>query len=72
MGCFQSEGRDYDETFSAVTGITMIRIIIHILNLNPEHESEHWDVTAAFINAKNNFLVYMKQPEGYIDPDRPN
>ena len=72
MGCFQSEGHDYDETFSAVTGITMIRIIIQILNLDPEHESEHWDVTAAFINAKNDFLIYMKQPEGYIDPDRPN
>ena len=71
-GFTQTQGIDYDETFSPVAKIKSIRIMLAIAAF---HDYEIWqmDVKTAFLNGKLAEDVYMNQPEGFVDakfPDR--
>nr|GEZ20170.1 retrotransposon protein, putative, Ty1-copia subclass [Tanacetum cinerariifolium] len=54
---------DYEETFSSVTDIRAIRILIAIAAYY-DYEIWQMDVKTAFLNGYLNEEVYMKQPEG--------
>ncbi|GKA39073.1 retrotransposon protein, putative, ty1-copia subclass [Tanacetum coccineum] len=62
-GFTQTSGIDYEETFSPVTDIRAIRILIAIAAF---YDYEIWkmDVKTAFLNGYLNEEVYMEQPEG--------
>lgn len=69
MGFTQKHGVDYQETFAGVVVAKSFRIMLAILNEDPSHEMEHWDVRMAFTQAWLDEELYMYQPEGFeIDP----
>ena len=70
MGYTQKFGVDYTETFAGVMIGKSFRIMLGILNEDPTHELEHWDVRMAFTQAKLEEEIYMHQPE--LFEDRPD
>ena len=65
MGFTQVYGSDYFETFAGVVVTKTFRIMLSILNENPEYEMEHWDIKMAFTMASVDEELYMHQPEGF-------
>ena len=65
MGNFQREGVDYFETYASVMRTKTLRILLQLLNASPEHEMEHWDIKAAFINAPLEEDIWIHQPDGH-------
>ena len=71
MGFTQKYGVDYQETFAGVMVGKSFRIMLVILNEDPTHELEHWDVKMAFTQATLEEDIYMFQPELFEDkPDK--
>ncbi|GJS97145.1 retrotransposon protein, putative, ty1-copia subclass [Tanacetum coccineum] len=70
-GYTQTPGIDYEETFSPVADIRAIRILIAIAAF---YDDEIWkmDVKTAFLSVYLSEEVYMKQPEGFVNPKYPN
>ena len=71
MGNTQKEGLDYSETFAPVLHANSFRTLLAIateLNLN----TNHMDVESAFLYGDLNEEIYMKQPQGFIDPALPS
>ncbi|CAM8967414.1 unnamed protein product [Rhodiola kirilowii] len=66
-GYRQKEGLDYFDTFSPVTRITSIRMIIAIAALR-NLEIHQMDVKTAFLNGDLKEEIYMEQPEGCKAP----
>nr|GEY63250.1 putative retrotransposon Ty1-copia subclass protein [Tanacetum cinerariifolium] len=59
---------NYEETFSPVTDIRAIRILISIAAF---YDYEIWkmDVKTTFLNGYLGEYIYMVQPEGFVDPN---
>lgn len=55
---------DYDEVFSPVAQIEMVRIILAIV-AQTHKPVYHFDVQSAFLNGEISEEVYVSQPEGY-------
>nr|GEX59941.1 retrotransposon protein, putative, Ty1-copia subclass [Tanacetum cinerariifolium] len=70
-GYTQTLGIDYEETFSPVTDIKAIRILI-VIAAYYDYEIWKMDVKMASLNGYLNEEVYMEQPEGFINPKYPN
>ena len=70
-GFTQTQGIDYDETFSPVAMIKSIRILLAIAAYY-DYEIWQMDVKTAFLNGHLSEDVYMVQPEGFTDPKYPN
>ncbi|GKA49062.1 retrovirus-related pol polyprotein from transposon TNT 1-94, partial [Tanacetum coccineum] len=66
-GYRQREGLDYFDTYSSVTRITSIRMILAIVALR-NLEIHQIDVKTAFLNGDLEEEIYMNQPEGFIAP----
>ncbi|GJT19501.1 retrotransposon protein, putative, ty1-copia subclass [Tanacetum coccineum] len=69
-GYTQLYGVDYEETFSPITDIRAIRILISITAF---YDYEIWQmvVKTAFLNGYLDEDIYMVQPEGFVDPNHP-
>ncbi|KAC9852096.1 hypothetical protein E3N88_45172 [Mikania micrantha] len=70
-GFTQTQGVDYDETFSPVAMIKSIRILLAIAAYY-DYEIWQMDVKTAFLNGHLSEDVYMVQPDGFIDPKYPS
>lgn len=70
-GFSQNFGGDYDETFAPVVAHTTIR---ESLAEAAHHNvsAHHTEVDTAFLHGELQEEVYMKQPEGYIEPNSEN
>ena len=66
-GYKQKEGVDYFDTYSPVTRITSIRMLMAIAVLH-NLEIHQMDVKSTFLNGELNDEIYMEQPEGFIVP----
>ena len=64
-GYKQKECLDYFDTYSLVTRIIFIRMLIAIAALH-NLEIHQMDVKTAFLNGELNEEIYMDQPEGFI------
>ncbi|GJU30266.1 retrotransposon protein, putative, ty1-copia subclass [Tanacetum coccineum] len=62
---------DYEETFSPVTDIRAIRILIAMAAFY-DYEIWQMDVKTSFLNEYLSEEVYMVQPEGFVNPKFPN
>ncbi|GJX36641.1 retrotransposon protein, putative, ty1-copia subclass [Tanacetum coccineum] len=69
-GFTQTYKVDYEETYSLVTDIKTIRILIAIAAYY-DYEIWQMDVKTAFLNGHLNEYVYMVQPEGFVNPKHP-
>nr|GEV28082.1 retrovirus-related Pol polyprotein from transposon TNT 1-94 [Tanacetum cinerariifolium] len=71
QGYNQQEGIDYDETYAPVARLESIRILqAYACALN--FKLFQMDVKSAFLNGFINEEVYMAQPSGFIDFEKPN
>ncbi|GKB99983.1 reverse transcriptase domain-containing protein [Tanacetum coccineum] len=70
--CFrQQPGIDFHETFSPVVKSTTIRVVLSLVVTN-NWPLRQLDVQNAFLHGNLKERVYIKQPLGFIDPQRPN
>ncbi|GJW50100.1 retrotransposon protein, putative, ty1-copia subclass [Tanacetum coccineum] len=70
-GFTQTPRIDYEETFSPIENIRVIRILIAIAAFY-DYEIWQMDVKTAFLNQHLSEEVYMEQPEGFVNPKFPN
>ncbi|CAA7028135.1 unnamed protein product [Microthlaspi erraticum] len=70
-GKSQEVGIDCYETFSPVVKPATIRTVLHVATSRdwPIHQL---DVKNAFLNGTLDEVVYMHQPPGFVDPDKPD
>ena len=71
QGYSQVKGVDYEEVFSPVARNTSVRSLLALANAH-DLEIHQMDVKTAFLNGSLDCEIYMSQPEGFVDPDRPN
>ncbi|GJU04899.1 retrovirus-related pol polyprotein from transposon TNT 1-94 [Tanacetum coccineum] len=71
QGYNQQEGIDYDETYASITRLESIRILLAIACAN-DFKLYQMDVKSAFLNGFINEEVYIAQPLGFIDFEKPN
>ena len=64
-GYKQKEGLNYFDTYSPVTRISSIRMLIAITAIH-NLEIHQMDVKTAFLNGDLDEEIYMEQPEGFI------
>ena len=65
-GFSQKEGVDYDEIFSLVVKHTSIRVLLSLIaQLNME--LKQLDVKTTFLHGDLEKIIYMSQPEGFIN-----
>ena len=66
-GYNQIEGLDYFDTYSPVTRINSIRMVLAIDALR-NLEIHQMDAKTIFLNGELDEEIYMKQPEGFCAP----
>ncbi|GJU86167.1 retrovirus-related pol polyprotein from transposon TNT 1-94 [Tanacetum coccineum] len=71
QGYNQQEGIDYDETYAPVARLESIRILLAYA-CALDFKLFQMDVKSAFLNGFINEEVYMAQPPGFIDFEKPN
>lgn len=70
-GYSQQEGIDFEESFAPVARIKAIRIFL--ANAASGNMIVYqMDVKTAFLNGDLKEVVYVTQPDGFVDPERPN
>lgn len=69
-GCSQRFGVDYTETFSPVVRYSSLRLIF-ALAVEFDLHLHQMDVTTAYLNGTLQEVVYMVQPEQYVDKNYP-
>ena len=70
-GYRQKEGVDFFDTYSPVTRITSIRMLIAIASIY-NLEIHQMDVKTTFLNGDLDEEIYMEQPEGFISKGSEN
>lgn len=70
-GYFQEEGIDLEESFAPVARLEAVRIFLAYA-AHRNMVVYQMDVKMAFLNGELREVVYFSQPEGFVDPERPN
>ncbi|KAL2231326.1 UNVERIFIED_CONTAM: Retrovirus-related Pol polyprotein from transposon TNT 1-94 [Sesamum indicum] len=70
-GFTQKEGIDYNEIFSPVVKYTTVRIIL-ALAAHFDWELKQMDVKTAFLHGDLDECIYMRQPVGFIEKNKPD
>jgi hypothetical protein len=68
-GFSQTEGIDYNETFSPVAKMQSIRTLLAIVAIT-DMELHQMDVKTAFLHGDVKEDLYMQQPEGFVQPGK--
>ncbi|GJS69445.1 retrovirus-related pol polyprotein from transposon TNT 1-94 [Tanacetum coccineum] len=71
QGYNQQDGIDYDETYALVARLESIRILLAYL-CALDFKLFQMDVKSAFLNGLINDEVYMAQPSGFVDFEKPD
>ncbi|GKE59307.1 retrovirus-related pol polyprotein from transposon TNT 1-94, partial [Tanacetum coccineum] len=70
-GYRQEEGLDFEESFAPIARLEAIRIFL--ANAASKNMTVYQtDVKTAFLNGELKEVVYVSQPEGFVNPDRPH
>lgn len=70
-GFQQNAGIDYFSTFSPVVKPLTLRIMFS-LAVTRKWVVQQVDINNAFLNGMLHETVYIQQPEGFLDPDKPS
>ena len=70
-GYSQRKGLDFKETFAPVARMTSMRFIL-ALAAHMGYKVYQSDVDSAYLNSLIDTLIFMTQPEGYVDKDHPD
>jgi hypothetical protein len=70
-GYLQIYGVNYNETFASTTKPTTIRLLLYIATVL-NYELYQWDIKQAFPNAPIDSTIYVEQPIGFNDKNKPN
>jgi hypothetical protein len=70
-GNHQQAGLDFDETFSPVVKLAIVRIVLSLAAQN-KWSLRQLDVSNAFLHGSLKEHVYMQQPQGFVDPAYPS
>ena len=68
-GYKQTKGLDYFDTYSPVTRINSIRMVLAI-SISKNLEVYQMEVEIAFLNGDLDEEIYMEQPEGFSTPEQ--
>ncbi|GJW07072.1 retrovirus-related pol polyprotein from transposon TNT 1-94 [Tanacetum coccineum] len=71
QGYNQQEGIDFDETYAPVARLESIRILLAYACAH-DFKLFQMDVKSAFLNGFINEEVYVSQPPGFVDFEKPN
>lgn len=71
QGYIQQYGIDYAETFSPVIKSSTIRVVLGVA-IDRSWPVKQLDVNNAFLQGTLEDEVYMSQPPGFVDPDKPD
>ncbi|GJW27503.1 retrovirus-related pol polyprotein from transposon TNT 1-94 [Tanacetum coccineum] len=71
QGYNQQEGIDFDETYAPVARLESIRILLAYACAH-NFKLYQMDVKSAFLNGFINEEVYVAQPPGFVDSEKPN
>ena len=71
QGFTQIKGLDFGETYAPVARLESIRILIAFAT-HHNFKLYQMDVKSAFLNGPIQELVFVKQPPGFEDPNKPN
>lgn len=71
QGFSQKFGSDYDAVFAPVARQVTLRMILTLAAKN-DMIVKHVDVKSAYLNGDLEEEIYMKQPEGYNETDKPD
>ena len=63
-GCSQTDGIDYEETFSPTAKMNSIRILTQIA-IHNDLQLHQMDVKSAYLNAQIDCDIYVQQPKGF-------
>jgi len=69
QGFSQRPGIDYDETFAPVAHQESIRLLL-ALAAQHGYQLRHVDIVGAFLNGEMEEQVFMKQPDGFVEPGK--
>ncbi|GKB43060.1 retrovirus-related pol polyprotein from transposon TNT 1-94 [Tanacetum coccineum] len=70
-GYRQEEGIDFEESFAPVARLEAVRIFLAFA-AHMNMTVYQMDVKTAFLNGILREEVYVSQPDGFVDPDKPN
>ena len=70
-GYSQKEGIDYGETFAPIARLEVVRTLL-VYAAHKGFKVFQMDVKSAFLNGILDEEVYIKQPKGFVDPDKKN
>ena len=70
-GFRQQPGIDYRETFSPVVKATTIRVVLS-LAVAQQWPLRQLDIQNAFLHWDLKETVYLQQPQGFVDPTKPD
>lgn len=71
-GDSQRKGINYDETYAPVVRFQSLRMVLHLAATH-DWEIDQGDFVSAFLNGTlRDYLIYMAQPEGYVDSSAPD
>ena len=70
-GYNQEEGIDYEETYAPVARLKAIRMLLVFASIM-DFKLYQMDVKSAFLNGFIQEEVYVDQPPGFENPEKPN
>ena len=69
-GFTQRKGLDYFDTYAPVTRLNSIRLLLTIAS-SEKLEVDTLDVDSAYLHGVIDTDIYMRQPEGFVNPEHP-
>ncbi|GBM20638.1 Retrovirus-related Pol polyprotein from transposon TNT 1-94 [Araneus ventricosus] len=72
QGFGQIQGIHYDEIFNPVVNFSIIRMCFSVLVCKQKWRHSQLDIKCAYLYASLQETIFMSQPQGFVDPNKPD